>query len=97
MNEIAADTFITKLAISNGKDSWNLCFGECTTYVELQDEGGGLFLEIIQEPNDFNANAKQTVRIDFSDIDALYSAMKILKTEADKWIKLNRKTNDVLR
>lgn len=84
------EVFITKLAISNGSHEQNLCFGEGLTYVRLQDEAGGYFLEIIQEPSDWNAQQEHCIRLDFEDIDALHKACTMLKLEVEHFERFSK-------
>ena len=84
------ELFITQIAISNCKDQQNLCFGEGTTYVRLQDEAGGYFAEIVQEPNAWNGNIQQVIRLDFEEIDVLHKALNRLKGEAEDWYRIGQ-------
>ena len=88
------EVFITQVAVSNCADWQNLCYGEGTTYVRLQDDAGGYFLEVVQDANDFNGNTDQVIRLDFEDINALHKAMSKLKSEAERWDKLNKGVQD---
>jgi hypothetical protein len=88
------EVFVTQVAISNATSEQNLCFGEGTTYVRLQDDAGGYFLEIVQNANEFNGDKDQIIRLDFKDIGALHKAMIKLKSEAERWEKLNEGAQD---
>jgi hypothetical protein len=68
-------TLITKINLYRGDD--NPLFGDSVTSLELDDEGGGMFLKIIQEPNDFGPGG--TLRFDFDEIDDLFKTINYLK------------------
>lgn len=68
-------TLITKINLYRGDD--NPLFGDSVTSLELDDEAGGMFLKIIQEPNDFGPGG--TLRFDFDEIDELFKTINYLK------------------
>ena len=68
-------TLITKINLYRGDD--NPLFGDSVTSLELDDEAGGMFLKIIQEPNDFGPGG--TLRFDFDEIDDLFKTINYLK------------------
>jgi hypothetical protein len=68
-------TLVTKINLYRGDD--NPLFGDSVTSLELDDEAGGMFLKIIQEPNDFGPGG--TLRFDFDEIDDLFKTINHLK------------------
>ena len=68
-------TLVTKINLYRGDD--NPLFGDSVTSLELDDEAGGIFLKIIQEPNDFGPGG--TLRFDFDEIDELFKTINYLK------------------
>jgi hypothetical protein len=66
---------ITKINLYREGDS--PLFGDSVTSLELDDEAGGIFLKIIQEPNEFGPGG--ILRFDFDEIDELFNAINYLK------------------
>lgn len=73
-------TLVTKINLYRGDD--NPLFGDSVTSLELDDEAGGMFLKIIQEPNDFGPGG--TLRFDFDEIDDLFNTINYLKQLVNK-------------
>lgn len=71
---------VTKLTVHRERD--NPIFGDSVIELSLEDEGGGIFLTMQQQPNDFGPGG--TLRLDFEEIDVLYEAIRYLKMQADK-------------
>lgn len=66
---------ITKINLYRGDD--NPLFGDSVTSLELDDEAGGMFLKISQDPNDFGPGG--VLRFDFDEMEALFDAINYLK------------------
>ncbi len=66
---------ITKINLYREGDS--PLFGDSVTSLELDDEAGGIFLKVIQEPNEFGPGG--VLRFDFDEIDELFNAINYLK------------------
>lgn len=65
----------TKLSVYRKGD--HPLFGDSVTVVELDDEAGGIFFKIKQDPNDFGPGGE--LRFDFDEMEQLISAIKTLK------------------
>ncbi len=55
-------------------------FGESITKVELEDDAGGIFFTIKQDPNEFGPGG--VLRLDFDEVDQLIGAINYLKDVA---------------
>ena len=66
---------ITKINLYREGDS--PLFGDSVTSLELDDDAGGIFLKIIQEPNEFGPGG--VLRFDFDEIDELFKTINYLK------------------
>ena len=75
--------YTTEFSIALNND--NPVFGESCTKIRLQDEAGGLYLEIIQDGNSFNGETEQIVRIDFEEFKEIAKAVKILEQNAKRF------------
>ena len=73
-------SIITKINLYRGDD--NPLFGDSVTSLELDDEAGGMFLKIVQQPNDFGPGG--TLRFDFDEIDDLFNTINYLKQLVQK-------------
>lgn len=82
-------TYVTEITIARGDD--NPVFGETVTKLRLQDACAGLFLEVIQEGNDFNGDTKQCIRLDFEELKNIADAAKILEDNAKKYSEIETK------
>ena len=85
------NTYVTEISIAHGDN--HPVFGESVTKVALQDEAGGMFLEIIQEGNDFNGQEKQTIRLEFDELRCILEAAKILEDNAKKYSEIVTKNS----
>jgi hypothetical protein len=80
MEENGYDFHVTEVRLKRKDD--NIIFGESVTKLSFDDEAGGLFLTITQEPNSFGNGG--TVRFDFEEVDTLYRAIKYLQLVANQ-------------
>lgn len=67
---------LTVTEISVHSKTENPIFGETVTRVKLDDEGGGVFVKLIQHTDE----GVQEIRLDFTDIPAIMKAIEMLKT-----------------
>lgn len=67
---------LTVTEISVHSKTENPIFGETVTRVKLDDEGGGMFVKLIQHTDE----GVQEIRLDFTDIPAIMKAIEMLKT-----------------
>lgn len=70
----------TKINLYRGDDS--PLFGESVTSIELDDEAGGIFFTIKQDPNEFGPGG--ILRFDFDELPQLIEAIKILEANASR-------------
>jgi hypothetical protein len=70
----------TKVNLYRGDDS--PLFGESVTSIELDDDGGGIFFKIVQDPNEFGPGG--TLRFDFNEVPKLFEAIKLLEANVKK-------------
>ena len=83
-----SELLISKVTISPCTLEGNPVFGEGVTYAQLQDEGGGLFIEIIQEASDFNNGNTNVIRLDTDDALKLIQGIKLLVKSIERWEKV---------
>lgn len=82
------NTYITELAVC--QNSENPVFGELVTKVRLKDEAAGMFLEIVQEGNDFNGYKQQVIRLEFDELKEIAEAANILETYSRKFSEIEK-------
>lgn len=68
---------VTEIAVHKEKES--PVFGDMVTRVKLADEGGGTFIEIMQD----NSNHMNTIRLDFDEIEYVVKAIEMLRAGYD--------------
>jgi len=64
---------VTEIAVH--KETESPIFGELTTHVKLEDEGGGAFVKICQSRD----TGYNEIRIDFDEVEYLFQAIEKLK------------------
>ena len=69
-------TTILKVAIHRTDE--NPVFGESTTYVKVDDEGGGPFLVITQDKTQFHNKDENELRVEYEELVAIAEAGKML-------------------
>jgi hypothetical protein len=69
---------LTVSEIKVHKENENPIFGESVTSIKLDDEGGGMFVKIIQD----NGTQMNEIRFDFNEIEYILKAIEILKENA---------------
>lgn len=73
-SKITYKSLPTKINLYRGDDS--PLFGESVTSVELDDDGGGIFFKIKQDPNDFGDGGE--LRFDFNEVQELFNVINTL-------------------
>ena len=73
------NTTITEIAVHLEGDS--PVFGESATRVRIDDEGGGQFVTIQQETDDFGV---QTLRLDYDEVEPLFAVIQLMMKESPK-------------
>lgn len=68
---------ITEISVHSEKD--HPIFGDLVTHVKLDDEGGGLFIKLIQHTDD----STDVIRIDFNELPHIVKAINILQSQTD--------------
>lgn len=68
----------TVTGIAVHKEDQNPIFGEILTHVKLDDDGGGLFVKIVQH-SDTKTNE---IRLDFKEVEYILKAIQMLKEGA---------------
>lgn len=58
------------------RDDESPIFGESVTTIELDDEAGGIFFKIKQEPNEFGEGGE--LRFDFDEVQQLFNVINTL-------------------
>ena len=73
---------ITELVVYSGPTPVE---SEDATYIRLEDDGGGCFLEVTQPHMvDFiNKNNPCTIRLDFGELDNIIDALQAMRAQAD--------------
>jgi hypothetical protein len=66
---------LTVTEIAAHKQDQNPIFGDLVTHVKLDDDGGGLFIKIVQH-DDTRTNE---IRLDFNEIEHILKAIEMLK------------------
>ena len=54
-------------------------YGECSTYIELADEAGGMFVILTQEPSAYGEGG--SLRFDFEEFQIIVDKMKQIEQE----------------
>lgn len=90
MSKIEYKLMISELVIASSMQGGNPVYGDTITRIALQDDCGGCFLEIKQEPNAWNNDREQCIRLDEDEIPALISALKVMQEEIKKATELDK-------
>lgn len=69
---------VTEIAIH--REDQSPIFGDLTTRVSVDDEGGGIFVRITQDTDD----GPVSIRMDFNEVEYLVQAINILKSGGAK-------------
>ena len=69
---------LTITEISIHKEGESPFFGDIVTYVKLEDEGAGAFINIAQH----NGTKMDEIRLDFNEIEHILKAIELLKESA---------------
>ena len=67
---------ITEISVHSEKE--NPIFGEIATHVKLDDEGGGLYIKLIQ----YTDTGTQEIKLDFNEIEPIINAINILRNNS---------------
>jgi hypothetical protein len=66
---------VTEIAVHREKDS--PIFGEIVTHVKLDDEGGGVFIRLVQH----NHTQMNEIRLGFNELEHILKAIEMLKAQ----------------
>jgi hypothetical protein len=68
---------VTEISVHSEKD--NPIFGELVTHVKLEDEGGGLFIKLVQHTDE----GTNVIKLEFNEIPHIVKAISILENKTD--------------